>query len=196
MVLIDIAIPLALYFSLKNVIGVVYALIVSGAPPFLFVVYTAIAKRTVDLLGCIICLSFVLSGVVSIVSGDARAALIRDSAAKGVIGCMFLITLLPIRTRWLTLKPLTYIMSVQMLSEALCTYTDKDGKVHSMNVCEWQWEHIRYFRISMYGQTAAWGFLLVMELVSVVLMVKSTLTVDEIVIYNNILTSVITSTMI
>ena len=69
MLLIEVGIPLALYYGLRNKIGVIYALVISGIPPFLWVIFTAIRKRTIDVLGCIIGVSFILSGVVSIVSG-------------------------------------------------------------------------------------------------------------------------------
>lgn len=69
LMLIDVGIPLALYYGLRNVIDVLYALIIAGVPPFLWVVWGFIWKRRIDALGCIIGLSFILSGVVSIISG-------------------------------------------------------------------------------------------------------------------------------
>ncbi|KAI7883220.1 hypothetical protein K492DRAFT_159733 [Lichtheimia hyalospora FSU 10163] len=196
MMLIDIAIPLALYYGLRNVIDVIYALIISGIPPFLWVIVGFIRSRRVDVLGVIISLSFILSGVVSLISGDARAALLRDSAVTGVVGLMFLLTLPPIKSKWLTVRPLTFIMARQMFSEASYRWIDKDGNKCEMGVVDWQWEHIRYFRISMYAQTAAWGILLVMELVACVLMVESSLSIDNIVAYNNIITSVVVAVMV
>lgn len=128
--------------------------------------------------------------------GDARAALLRDSAVTGVVGVMFLVTLPPITTKWLTVRPLTFIMARQMFSEAAYRWIDKDGNNCEMGVVDWQWEHIRFFRISMYSQTAAWGLLLVMELVACVLMVQSSLSIDHIVAYNNIITSVVVAVMV
>lgn len=128
--------------------------------------------------------------------GDARAALLRDSAVTGVVGIMFLLTLPPIRTKWLTVRPLTFIMARQMFSEASYRWIDKDGNKHEMGIVDWQWEHIRFFRISMTLQTAAWGILLVLELVACVLMVESSLSIDNIVAYNNIITSVVVAVMV
>ncbi|KAI8140400.1 hypothetical protein BJV82DRAFT_520434 [Fennellomyces sp. T-0311] len=196
MMLIEVGIPLALYYGLRNTIGVLYALVISGIPPFLYVIFVAIRNRRIDVLGCIIGISFILSGVVSIVSGDERAALIRDSAVAAVIGGMFLVTLLPIHTKWLTIRPLNYIMAQQMMAAVKYKWTDKDGNRQEQNVMVWQWDHIRYFRISMYLQTAAWGVLLILELMACILMVQSDMTVDEVVMYNNILTSTVVAVMV
>ncbi|KAI9488994.1 hypothetical protein BDB00DRAFT_771520 [Zychaea mexicana] len=197
MLTIQVGIPLALYYGLRNTIGIVYALVISGIPPFLYVIFGFIRKRTIDVLGCIIGLSFILSGVVSIVSGDARAALIRDSAVSAVIGLMFLLSLIPIHTKWLDIRPLTYIMGLQMTTKLKFQWTDRDGNKQEQPVLEWQWEHIRYFRISMYTQSAIWGIVLILELMACVLMVEaSDLSVDDIVMYNNILTSVVVGIMI
>ena len=128
--------------------------------------------------------------------GDERAALIRDSAVAAVIGGMFLVTLLPIRTKWLTILPLNYIMAQQMMAAVNFKWTDKDGNRQEQNGVEWQWEQLRYFRISMYMQTAAWGILLILELMACILMVESSMSVDDVVMYNNILTSVVVSVMV
>lgn len=66
---IDCGIPLALYYILKNYTSQLVALIVSGIPPLLHVAYTAIRRKKLDILGCIFVLSFVISAVVSIVTG-------------------------------------------------------------------------------------------------------------------------------
>ena len=69
MLVIEVGIPLGLYYGLQGVIGIVYALVVSGIPPVLYVLVKFIRKRKIDVLGVIIALSFILSGIVSIVSG-------------------------------------------------------------------------------------------------------------------------------
>ncbi|KAI9499149.1 hypothetical protein BDB00DRAFT_924424 [Zychaea mexicana] len=151
-----------------------------------------IRKRRVDVLGCIIALPFILSGIISIVNGDARAALIRDSAVGAVIGGMFSVTLIPLRTKWLDIRPLTFIIADQMFSSVKYRWTDRDGNPQEHSIVYRQWEIIRFFRLSMYGQSAAWGFCLIMELVACVLMVEvSDLSTDDIVKYNNIIDGVV-----
>ncbi|KAI9499150.1 hypothetical protein BDB00DRAFT_753729 [Zychaea mexicana] len=194
---IQVGIPLALYYGLRNVIGVVLALVISGIPPFLMVIYTFIKNRRLDALGVIIALSFILSGVVSIVSGDARAALVRDAAVGAIIGGFFLVTLIPINTKWLVLRPLIYIISAEMLGGIKYEWTDRDGVSQEQSMMEWQWEHIRFYRINARLQTAGWGLLLILKLVACVCMVELTdLSADDIVKYDNIATAVVVVLMV
>lgn len=135
--------------------------------------------------------------MVNMCSGDARIAILREAVVTAVVGTMFLVTLIPIRSKWFTMRPMAYTMFRQMVfSEFIYRWIDKDGKEQEMGVAEWQWEHVRQFRISMFLQTAMWGILLDMELVAAVLMVKSSLTLDEVVAYNNIITSLVVALQI
>ncbi|KAI7852686.1 hypothetical protein BDC45DRAFT_443627 [Circinella umbellata] len=196
MLVVQVGIPLALYYGLRNTIGVVYALVISGIPPVLWVIVNFVRKHKIDALGCIISLSFILSGVISIVTGDARAALIRDSAVGAVIGGFFLVTLIPINTQWLVLRPLTYIIGEQMMGGMEYEWTDREGIPRQQSIVAWQFDHIRFFRWSMRLQTLAWGVFLVLELVACVLFVETTdLSTDDIVKYNNIINAVVISVM-
>lgn len=130
-------------------------------------------------------------------SGDARIAILREAVVTAVVGTMFLVTLIPIRSKRFTMRPMAYTMFRQMVfSEFIYRWIDKDGKEQEMGVAEWQWQHVRQFRISMFLQTTMWGILLDMELVAAVIMVKSSLTLDEVVAYNNIITSLVVALQI
>jgi uncharacterized protein involved in cysteine biosynthesis len=67
--IIDVALPLILYYTLRNTIGPVYALLISGIPPLLQVIYGFIRERKVHALGCMIVVAFIISAVVSIITG-------------------------------------------------------------------------------------------------------------------------------
>lgn len=69
---IDIGLPMGLYFGLKNVLPEVYALLISGIPPFVWVLFKIIYKRKVDILGILIVIAYVVSAVISIVSGKKK----------------------------------------------------------------------------------------------------------------------------
>ncbi|KAI8140399.1 hypothetical protein BJV82DRAFT_692582 [Fennellomyces sp. T-0311] len=197
MLLINVGLPLLLYYTTRNTIGVVYALVLSGAPPFIWVIINFIQHRHIDILGSVLCLSFVLSGAISIASGDERAALIRDSAVSCAVGTIFLASLLPIRTRWFEFQPFTYSMGRQMLTKVRYNWTDRDGNPQDQEVVVWYWEHIPEFKKHMYGISAGWGIALVMQLIACVLMVEaSNLSVDQIVMVNNIITGNVTGIMV
>lgn len=69
MLLFDVGLPLAVYYILKIWLSVLVALILSGVPPLLRVLYVFWKKRHIDILGCIFVFSFILSAVLSIISG-------------------------------------------------------------------------------------------------------------------------------
>ncbi|KAI9489004.1 hypothetical protein BDB00DRAFT_771480 [Zychaea mexicana] len=195
---IEIGLPLALYYGLRNIIGVVYSLVLSGAPPFLYVLYEFIRRRRIDILGCIIGLSFIISGALSISSGDARAEIIRDSAVSAVIGGMFLISLIPVRTRWFTTRPLAFVIARQILYPGIkYRWTDRYGNLQEQDMVLWRWEHVKVFRFNMYGQTIGWGFLLITTFVACVLLVEvSDLSDDDVIMYNYIITGATTGLMV
>ncbi|KAI8374434.1 uncharacterized protein BYT42DRAFT_499774 [Radiomyces spectabilis] len=188
MLLVDVGIPLALYYILKMYTSILIALIVSGIPPLLRVIYIFWRRRKVDVLGCIIVFSFVLSAILSIISGDVRAMLLRDSATMAIIATMFLVTLIPIKTRWFVNRPLTFCIAQQMMSELPSVrWKDEQGQEQSLALIEWLWQEIRRFRVDSYILTALWGLGLMGEFAAKVIMIESNLDVDHIVLYGNII---------
>jgi hypothetical protein len=69
MLFFDVGLPLAVYYILKIWLSILIALILSGIPPLLRVIYVFWKKRKVDILGCIFVVSFILSAVLSVISG-------------------------------------------------------------------------------------------------------------------------------
>lgn len=69
MMVFMIGLPIALYFGLRNVHGTLYALLISGIPPLLHVIITFIRHRRLDFLGILVVLAFILSAVISLVTG-------------------------------------------------------------------------------------------------------------------------------
>ncbi|KAI9028129.1 hypothetical protein CLU79DRAFT_737900 [Phycomyces nitens] len=185
---INVGLPLLIYYVLKMYVSILIALVLSGIPPLLSVLVTFYRKRRVDVLGVIFVVSFIVSAILTLISGDARYALLRDSVTTALVGFMFLVTLIPLHTRWLTIRPLTYLITHQMTSEMPpMTWTDKQGEEHSQAYMEWCWDHFHWFRANSYITTSLWAFFLMGEFVARVIMVKSTLTVDQIVLYGNII---------
>ncbi|KAI9307254.1 hypothetical protein BJ944DRAFT_158403 [Cunninghamella echinulata] len=203
MVVVDIALPLVLFYVLKMYISLLAALLISGIPPLLHVIVKFIYRKKVDALGCIIVFSFVLSAILSVISGDARLALLRDSTVTAVIAAAFLITLIPITTKWFTLRPLTYLIGLQFLSELPpLTWVDKNGEKQEQHILEFLWDKSRDFRMQSRIQTTSWGVTLLGEFIATLIMIESSLSVDNIVwiskvivivmiIYNVILATVL-----
>ena len=109
---------------------------------------------------------------------------------------MFFITLIPLRTKWFTIRPLIYLISQQMMAERPpITWTDIEGEEHSQELMEWIWEHCHIFRKYCYILCALWSFVLMAEFVAKVIMIKSSLTIDQILLYGNIMVIVVIVTM-
>lgn len=69
LLLIDVGIPLALYYATREKLGYVIALVIGGIPPLLHVLYKFWRQRKVDIIGCIFVVSFVGSAVLSLITG-------------------------------------------------------------------------------------------------------------------------------
>ncbi|KAG0173272.1 hypothetical protein DFQ28_011183 [Apophysomyces sp. BC1034] len=192
MIFIDIGLPLVIYYVAKMYIDPIIALVISGIPPLLHVLFTIIRKRRVDILGCIAVLSFVLSAVLSLISGDIRLALLRDSTTTALVGLMFLVTLIPLETKWMTIRPLTYLIGQQMMSEMpKVEWIDREGEHRQMDRMEWAWEFAPKFRRSCYIMTSLWGFFLMAEFGAKVAMIESPLSIDSINLYGTIIVVVV-----
>ncbi|CAO3598846.1 unnamed protein product [Absidia cylindrospora] len=197
MIIIDIGLPLALYYILKNYISQLLALVLSGIPPLLHVIVSFIIKRQIEVIGCICIFSFVLSGVLTLVSGDPRLALLRDSTTSAVISLLFLVTLIPLETRWFKLYPLTYLVIQQMMSEMPpLEWTDYDGQYHSLNRPQFYWTYMPDFRRHNYIYTTLWGSALMLEFIIKVIMIEATsLSVDIIMLSGTIIVAVLFSSV-
>lgn len=73
MLLIDIIAPFTLYYILKNYTTQLIALVISGVPPLLHVLVTFIYKRRIEVVGCICIFSFILSAVLTLISGKPNS---------------------------------------------------------------------------------------------------------------------------
>lgn len=124
--------------------------------------------------------------------GDVRVTLLRDSTTTAIISVMFFITMIPLRTKWFKVRPLIYMFAQQMMVESPpFTWTDIEGQEHTEERMEWIWNHCSIFRKYCYILSAIWGSMLMGEFVAKVIMIKSSLTIDQIVIYGNIIVIVV-----
>ena len=75
MIAITVGLPLALYYATRDRIGTLYALLLSGAPPLLHTLYVFARRRRVDVFGLLMVTAFVISAVISIVTGNSNNAM-------------------------------------------------------------------------------------------------------------------------
>lgn len=114
--------------------------------------------------------------------------LLRDSTVTAVVSVLFLLTLIPIRTKWFTVRPIVFLFTQQlMIEQPPVEWKDKEGNDKSMKRSEWIWHNSAFYRKFCYIICGAWGVLLMAEFVAKVIMIKSSLTLDQIVLYSNIM---------
>ncbi|RGB42433.1 hypothetical protein C1646_683259 [Rhizophagus diaphanus] len=188
----EIALPLILYYVLKNYMKEIWALLISGVPPFLVVIYGIIIKRRVDSLGALIIISFIVSAIVASLKGDARAYLLRESAITGTVGLTFLITLIPIKYGSFQLRPIIFYFAKDMQTGGSFGYSS--SKRNNSGLAEeiserWEiyWKKYAIFRHGFIFLTIFWGIGLIVEVPARVLIVLNTPTIERAVFWTNIL---------
>jgi hypothetical protein len=101
---------------------------------------------------------------------------------------MFFVTLIPLKTKWFTVRPMIFLFSQQMMSEQPpVEWVDKHGDHHSMERMEWLFQNVSYYRRYCYILGAIWGTILLGEFVAKIIMIESSLDVDHIILYGNII---------
>ncbi|KAJ3167431.1 hypothetical protein HDU88_002353 [Geranomyces variabilis] len=154
-VVANVILPLVLYYALQDHMSLVLALVISGIPPAVYVLYTAIRYRSIEYFGVIILVSFALTLIVAKATDNPRILLLKDSIVLLLMGCAWLFTLLPITRNGERQRPLIYTM------------ISKADPVHFDMV----WKTIPRFRMIVRGLTWMWGLGLTGEFVAKVLVV-------------------------
>ena len=94
-IIIDILIPLGLYFGCQYFLDTVYAMIIAGVPPLVLIIIKFLRFRTFDAFGFIACLTFVISAVIGFTTEDPRTLLLGQALTTAMISCIFGLTLIP-----------------------------------------------------------------------------------------------------
>ncbi|KAI7860919.1 hypothetical protein BDC45DRAFT_430148 [Circinella umbellata] len=172
---ITVGIPLALFFTTRNHIEAIYSLLICAFLPLLYMIYVLILYHKLDIFSFLLVLTYIISGVVSLATGDTTITLLRDSAVTAVVALLFYATMLPIENKWLKIRPLTFILSTEMLIDAKATYhwINPKGIRQEMSVVDWVWS-MRKIRIYHYCLTCGWATFLMADYVVRVIMVIAT----------------------
>jgi intracellular septation protein A len=169
-IILEIALPLTLYFTLKGPIGELKAVIISSVPSLLSTVFTVLVKRRFEPLPIIIIVSFFIGLGLSLGFNNAKLNEIKGAIITGCIGLAYIISLL-------FEKPLIYYFSrpwqTQNDPEKIKKY-DEDWKVPE-------------FRRVMRVISIVWGTGFILQaIVNIVLIF--TVSLDLIIVLGNVLT--------
>ncbi|KAJ2958885.1 hypothetical protein NQZ79_g5586 [Umbelopsis isabellina] len=191
---IDVGLPLGIYYGMKPHTSLIVALVVSSIPPLLLVIGRFIWKRKVDLIGCLFVLGFILSGIFALATGDARLVLLRDSSVTCVVGLCFLLTLIPIQTKSVKLRPLQFLFYSEFIANlSPMTWKDEEGNEYTLSRADWLYTYVPYIRKYSVLSTIIWGVLLETEFIVKIILIESSIDIDQVVNIGNIVIAVATS---
>ncbi len=214
-ILVDIILPLIIYFGLQRHIKPVYALLIAGSPPLFMVIFKAILARTFDALGFLVFLGFIISGVVAIITRNPIVLLLEKSLVTGIVSLIFGMTLIPCQCchHRCRLRPLAYYFYQDLvpttraqigLPETLFTNEPQSNSEHDVliskssdkqevsKVYNWIYANCSSFRLSCYMITGIWSIGLLSEFLARLTLILVHLSVNKLVIYGNVILSSIT----
>ncbi|CAB4440275.1 unnamed protein product [Rhizophagus irregularis] len=186
MIFFEIALPFALYYTLKNYLRDIWALLISGIPPFIIAIYGLISRRRADIIGVIVVLSFILSAVASLIKDDPRIQLLRRSAITCIISAVLIISLIPIKIGTFKMKPLAFYFLKDMATGGSFGYSNSKVNLPGLTEDEpidarWDryWASYQYFRRGIIIMTALWGFGLLSEVPIRVIIIYKLSSIDQ-----------------
>ncbi|KAK3807537.1 MAG: hypothetical protein JOS17DRAFT_766546 [Linnemannia elongata] len=182
----DVVLPIILYYTLKSHMSAIAALLISSAPPAINCVTKFVVYRKVDPIGLLIIFGFVLSAILSVIDGNPRLILLRDSLVTCASGLIFLASLIPIKIGKFQVKPLTYGVSAQMMTAAPSIQYFVEGNLVEQSLSEFCWQWSRRYRRGMRTMTAVWGIALLLEFTLRLIFYFSSMTLDHLVMWGNI----------
>lgn len=181
---VDIAAPLIIYHNLKTHVPVLVAVMMSSTPPLVLVIVIFIYKRKIDIMGCLCVFGFAFSTIVAISTGDVRLVMLRESSMTCVIGLFFLFTLIPIKTKRFSNRPLQFLFYSEFVDGLpSVSWKDELGQQYTLGRAEWQYTYVPYVRACCFFTTLLWGVIMETEFIIKVIMIKSSLTIDQVVSY-------------
>lgn len=219
--LVDIILPLVIYFSLQEYIKPVYALLAASSPPLFMVVFKAVCFRTFDALGFLVFITFAISALVAIITRNPIILLLEKSLVTAILSLIFAITLIPFHCCCYPcrIRPLAYYLYQDLvptkaaeigLSESI--FSDEDDQIDDQyaqlreglsasnmsnkeevaRVYQWIYIHCPSFRYSCYSITSVWSIGFLLEFLTRLGLIIIHLPISKIVIYSHIILSSIT----
>ncbi|MGZ7441535.1 VC0807 family protein [Paenibacillus sp. TH7-28] len=139
---VNIVLPYLIYTLLIKHTGSLWALSAAAVVPLVDSLYSLIKSRKADVFSAFIFIGLILGAVAVLLGGDERFILLRESYVTGIMGVLFLLSLLFTR-------PLIYYFAERFTG-------------HDANMDE-KWRSLPRFRHTFRLLTAVWGVALVLE---------------------------------
>ncbi|CAO3700577.1 unnamed protein product [Rhizopus stolonifer] len=199
-ILWSIGFPILLYSLLKPHIGQVLALIVASAPPLAIVLIRMMRDRTFDPLGCVAGVSFLISGILSIIQPNDIVSAICESIVPLILGLSCIISAIPIRVGKFELKPLVFQLANQIMPRTEEDQELKDQDIHRLTTknksgqkkLDYLYTNMAKFRQDMRYMTVTWGVLLIASCAVKIIIVLTSASLTKAQIYGYIVFSLTT----
>lgn len=110
-----------------------------------------------------------------------------------LIAVLFMLTLIPFRTRWLNIYPITWTIFKRAYYDTVTPYhwRNENGDRHEMPFSDFIWLYIPKARTYNYTLTAAYSIALTAAFIARVIMIEaSNMSVHQIVLYGNVILGV------
>ena len=206
-ILIDVFIPLLVYFALKDHMAPVYSLLIASSPPLFMVIFKGIWERSFDPLAFLVCAAFILTAILALLFNNPFILLVEKSWLTGAGAIIFAITLIPFKCGHFRCRPMVYYFYHDLFpvtsaefglpDEMFNTdqYTElKDESQRSAasstkevaQVYSWLYDHCSSFRATCYFMTCAWILAFAIECIVRYLMIIYGLSINSIFIYGQI----------
>ncbi|KXN74913.1 hypothetical protein CONCODRAFT_1987 [Conidiobolus coronatus NRRL 28638] len=169
-IVINVALPLALYFSLKPILGELYAAIISSIPDIISILWSIVINRIIEILPIIIILSFFISLALSLIFNNAKLNELKSAIVLGLIGLGFSIS-------YGFERPLLYYLNRPWQTQ---NNLDKFDKFNN------NWQQPGY-RGVMNTLSLVWGFTFIASAIVIVVLVF-TIQMDLLIILSNVFT--------
>ncbi|KAI8644703.1 hypothetical protein BD408DRAFT_412769 [Parasitella parasitica] len=143
-VVMNAAIPIALYYILKEHLPAVWALVLSSTPTIISVIVQAIFMKRIDSIGVAVIFGFVLSVVLAVLNGDPKMLLLRESFVTAGVGVVCAITLIPFRYKSFVLKPVLYYLASDLIP--LKPVQFQDATQPPQKRMDFYWHHSAFCR--------------------------------------------------
>lgn len=179
---IEVFLPVVLYYILKPYFSAIWALVISGIPPMLVVLYKGLRDRKLDTMGLLMLAGFVFSAAIATVQADPKLYLMRESLITVGMGAVFLVTLVPITFKGRTLHPFLFYTARQFATATAVT-TDDVVEQH----WQWLWDNRPRFRRLFRVLTGVWGVAFMLEFFSRLVMIYTLSDIDMVIYYSNLL---------
>ncbi|CAJ0889371.1 5245_t:CDS:2 [Entrophospora sp. SA101] len=89
LIFIDVIFSISLFTIFKHFVPEIWAVVISGVPPFLVVVISFIGNRRINILGVLILISFIVNAIILQFRSDPKIVLLRKSAATASVDVAF-----------------------------------------------------------------------------------------------------------